>query len=186
MKITDENVVRELKAKNETAIEYVVDRYGGLIRSIVRYHLKDFSACWDECVNDVLLAIWNNISRFDPEKSSLKNWIGAVTKYRCIDYKRRFIREGFTEELDENMASGESPETAVLKRELSEECEELLSCLKMRDRQIFLKHYLGGKSVEEISEESGIKPSAVYNRLSRGRKRLREYAQFSRGERHAE
>ncbi len=186
MKITDENVVRELRAKNETAIEYIVDRYGGLIRSIVKYHLKDFSACWDECVNDVLLAVWNNISRFDPEKNSLKNWIGAIAKYRCIDYKRRFIREGFPEELGEDIASDDTPERALIERELSEETEELLACLKPGDRWIFREHYLAQRPVEEIAAERGIKASAVYNRLSRGRKRLREYAKFSRGERHAE
>ena len=39
--------------------------------------------------NDILFSIWQNIDRFDANKNTLKNWIGAVSKYRAINYKRK-------------------------------------------------------------------------------------------------
>lgn len=38
MKITEKNVVQELRKRNEKALYFVIDQYGGLIKSIVRKH----------------------------------------------------------------------------------------------------------------------------------------------------
>ncbi|KAJ53721.1 RNA polymerase sigma-70 factor [Clostridium tetanomorphum DSM 665] len=39
MKINEENFIRYLKKKNEKALDYIIDVYGGLIKSIVKKHL---------------------------------------------------------------------------------------------------------------------------------------------------
>lgn len=90
---TDEDLARFVASGDEYAFEELIRRYGGLIKSIVRYHLRDISMWQDDCINDILFKIWQNIDRFDAEKNNLKNWIGAVAKYRAIDYKRKYYRE---------------------------------------------------------------------------------------------
>lgn len=44
-------------------------------------------------MNDVLLAIWDHIDSFQPEKNSFKNWIAAIEKYKAIDYLRKYQKE---------------------------------------------------------------------------------------------
>ena len=39
MKINQENFVKELRKGNEKALLYVIDEYGGLLRSVIRRHL---------------------------------------------------------------------------------------------------------------------------------------------------
>ena len=39
MKINEENYIRELKQHNESALSYIIERYGGLVKSIVRKNL---------------------------------------------------------------------------------------------------------------------------------------------------
>lgn len=41
MKITEENVVEQLMMKNEKALFYIVDQYGGIIKSIIKKYLSN-------------------------------------------------------------------------------------------------------------------------------------------------
>ena len=88
MKINEENFIIQLRRKNERAMDYVIDTYGYIIKSVVKKHLYNLASVQEECVNDVLLAIWNNINSFDEERSSFKNWIIGISQFKSIDYKR--------------------------------------------------------------------------------------------------
>lgn len=79
-------------AKKEKGLELLIDQYGGLITAIVRKHLGTLKSYEEECVNDVLLAIWHHIHRFDSEKNTFKNWVAAIAKYKAIDYQRKYIK----------------------------------------------------------------------------------------------
>ena len=129
---------------------------------------------WQEdCENDVLLSVWRNIDRFDPEKNSLKNWLGAVAKYRAINYKRKYIRELSGKELTEDITDGMAADAELLKQETRSDIISLLDGLGDTDREIFIRRYIMEQGVGEIAAEKSQKPSWIYNRLSRGRKILR-------------
>lgn len=93
MKITNENFIKYLNKKEEKALEYVVDTYGGLIKSIVNKHLYGLKDYHDECINDILLAIWEGIDKYDNDKGQFKSWLAAVSKYKCIAYKRKYLNQ---------------------------------------------------------------------------------------------
>ena len=69
-------------------------------------------------------------------------------------------------------------EDAMLERlvqeEISEEMESLLSCLSESDRSLFWKLYVEEKPREEVSQETGMKKAVIYNRISRGKRRVRK------------
>lgn len=173
MDITDNELVSLTAARNEDAFSELVRRYGGLIRAIVKYHLKDISMWQEDCINDILFAVWQNIDRFDAEKNSLKNWIGAVAKYRSINYKRKFYRELTAGELTEDITDGKGADADILKKEIEAETISLLSGLSPEDREIFIQRYFMEEKVEAIAEQNNRPTSWIYNRLSRGRKKLR-------------
>ena len=172
MDISDKKLAQLVSKGNEAAFEELVRLYGRLIISIVHYHLKDISMWQDDCVNDVLLKIWQNIDRFDPDKSTLKNWRGAVAKYRAIDYKRRYCRELIQGEINENTADRRA-EAELIRAETEEEIDSLLSSLSPEDREIFRKRYILDIPIEEIAVSHERTTGYIYNRLSRGRKKLR-------------
>lgn len=170
----DISIVQQISKGDEQAFEELVRKYGGIVKSVVYYHLKDISMWQEDCINDVFFKIWQNIDRYNPEKSSLKNWIGAAAKHRAIDYKRKYYKELMAVEIDENMPDGKSHLSESLKAETEEEIQSLLANLKEEDREVFIQYYINEQSVNEISKDKGKEPSWVYNRLSRGRKRLRQ------------
>ena len=173
MDMTDTELARRICRRDEAAFTELIKRYGGLIKAIVRYHLSGISMWQEDCVNDILFTVWQNIDRFDADKNTLKNWIGAVAKYRAINYKKKFYRELVAGELTEDITDGKEIDADILRQEIEGEVISLLSGLSDKDRGIFIKRYIMDKSVTEIAADENKDTSWVYNRLSRGRKKLR-------------
>ena len=100
MKITEENFIEELKHKNEEALEYVIKQYGWIIKAIVRKQLYNLQGYHEECINDILMGIWNNINQFDSRRNNFSNWVAGISKYKTFDYMRKYLRDLENKELD--------------------------------------------------------------------------------------
>lgn len=170
----DKEIYSLIKKRNEKGMELLINEYASLIKAIVKKHLYNLPQYHEECINDVYLGIWNNIASFNKEKNILKNWIAAITKYKAIDYKRKYLKT--LEYIDISKLDIESDftiEKEALKNELEDEIEEILKNLNLLDKQLFIKLFVKEESIKEVSEEFNIKPSVLYNRVSRGKTKLR-------------
>ncbi|WP_308115299.1 sigma-70 family RNA polymerase sigma factor [Priestia megaterium] len=145
-----------------------MDQYGGLITAIVRKHLGTLKSYEEECVNDVLLAVWHHIDRFDSEKNTFKNWVAAVAKYKAIDYQRKYIKTQH-----ESLSEAGMGETSEVHNIQTNDVEELLGHLSEGDRELFKAYYLQEVELKQIAEKQQTTISNLYNRLSRGRKKLK-------------
>ena len=153
--MTDEEITAGIIRRDERALDALIDKYGGLIKSIVSYHLHENYR--GECMNDILLALWKNMKSFAPERNTLK---------------RKYYNESLSR-LDERIPSDKTADSGIMREETENEINDLLSALPERDREIFRRRYIDGDTVAVISGELRVKPSAVYNRLSRGRRKLK-------------
>jgi RNA polymerase sigma-70 factor (ECF subfamily) len=175
MKITEDNFIFNLSNKNEKALEYVIDQYGWLVKAIIQKHLYNLVDYQQECINDVFLGIWNNIDSFDPSKNTFKNWVAGITKYKTIDYRRKYLKYLQQEDVDTlEIADEQRFDNELLKHELDKDLEELLNCLKSQDKELFLKLYVEEQDIELVSKQMGLKKAVIYNRLSRGKLKLKE------------
>lgn len=173
MRIGENNYIHELQLHNEEALLYVIDEYGGLIMSVIRKHLFRMQERQEECFDDVLLNIWQNISRYDEKKNSFKNWVAAIARYRCIDYLRQYRHELEMLNIEDVMIAEEDMMLKeMVEREISEEVEKMLALLKPLDRELFMKLYVEEKSVGQVSDETGLKKDVIYNRVSRGKRKI--------------
>ena len=180
MRIGKYNYIQQLKLRNEKALMFVIDQYGGLLMSVIRKHLFALPERQEECFDDVLLKIWQNISEFDEKKNTFKNWVAAIAKYRAIDYLRQHLREPVTVDIEDTVIVREDCVLdRMIEEEISKETEQMLSCLKPLDRELFLKLYIQEQSMEQISRDTGMKKAVIYNRLSRGKEKIRR--QYSVG-----
>lgn len=174
MKISEDTFVNQLKMRNEKALDYILEEYGWIIKSIVKKHLYNLHDVQDECINDILLAVWYNIGSFDENRSEFKNWLAGISKYKCIDYKRKYIRTLIHEDIDNLEISVEdSSLNEIVNNETSKELESLLSCLKEEDKNLFLKLYIQQKDMNAICFETGMKREVIYNKVSRGKKKIK-------------
>jgi RNA polymerase sigma-70 factor (ECF subfamily) len=72
----DEVLVAALRARDEDAFTWLLDRYTGSLRRVARAHVATDAAA-DEVVQETWLAVINGIGRFE-QRSSLKTWIHRI------------------------------------------------------------------------------------------------------------
>ncbi|OWR28488.1 RNA polymerase subunit sigma-70 [Saccharibacillus sp. O23] len=166
-------IVRRLRKKDERALRELIDLHGGLLAVIVNRYLPGSPQDREECLDDVLLAIWDHIESFDAKRNTFRQWCAAVAKYRAIDYARRAMKERerrSSEALDAERLP--SSETGFAPRGI--EADEVLARLPESERRLFEQHYLEGVPVRELAEERRVRESWVHNKLSRGRRKLKK------------
>lgn len=170
MQITEENLVEQLKMKNEDALTYLLETNGGLLNAVIRRYLNGSQVDIEECLSDVLVAIWFHIESFEPAKNEFRQWAAAIAKYRAIDYLRK------TAKANEHKSRFELDETRVKQDTLQQplfDMGALLNGLSPVEKQIFEKYYVEGVPSREIAADFKEKESWVHNKLSRGRKKLK-------------
>lgn len=165
-------LIKYIKKKKEQGMEILIDEYGGFITSVVRAYLGNLKHYEEECVDDVLLAIWENIDSYKSDISTFKNWIGSIAKYKAINYKKKYYKELEHSNIEDHDSSYN--DSNLVKKEIDEEIEELLSNLNEIDRDIFKKYYLEDVKLEDIAKKFNTNVGNLYNRISRGRKKLRQ------------
>jgi len=168
----EQEIVQRIRKRDEQALRELIDLHGGLLKAVVYRHLPGSVQDREECLDDVLLAVWNHIESFDLERNSFKQWIAAVAKYRAIDYQRRWIKEQERrtgEELDSDRISrtDEGAATAI------SDAEDVLSKLPEDERKLFERYYIEGVPTKELAKDMDVRESWIHNKLSRGRKKLK-------------
>lgn len=184
MKADHTNFITFLRHGKEEGILFVIETYGGYLRTIVRRRLFALPDLVDDCMNDIFFGIWKNIGSFDEKKGSFQNWAAAVAQLTAIDYLRRAMREQKVlslEEMNLDVAQEDAGIAALLGQELSEETQELLSCLSEKDRELFLRIYGNEEDPGAAGSHMGLTKNSVYVRLFRGKKKIRMFAANRKG-----
>lgn len=183
MQINKDNFIKELKSRNSKALEYAFDNYCDYIYKVVFsvFGSDQYSTYIDECINDTFMCLWNNIDKFDEEKGSFKYWFKAVAKYKAINYKKKIIKGTNVECIEDYIfESKEHVEKLIISKENKHEVIKAIKDLSEPDREIFIRRYLIQEDIVDIAKFLGMNRSAIDNRLSRGRKILREKLTFLR------
>lgn len=178
----DKEMINGILNENENALEELKNNYGRLIYGVINKILNNSVEVSeiDECFNDVLLSIWNNIDCYDETKGKLCNFLISISKYRALDYKRKIQKNNRLIQLDENII-GNLIEVDNTQTQVNEESfYELIKVLKDRDKVIFVRRYLLDEPIEKISLDLGLSKEMIYKRLSRGRDKIKEVIKLER------
>lgn len=161
--------------RNERAILETQQKYGVYCHTIAMNILHDESDS-EECVNDTYIAAWDSIPPTRPER--LSAYLARLTRNISLNrYKSRSTaRRGGGEfalsldELDECVA-----DTDKSAEELGKLISEFLYGEKKEARQVFVRRYFYGDSIEDISKRFTFSESKIKSMLHRTRLALREY-----------
>ncbi|NEU30648.1 sigma-70 family RNA polymerase sigma factor [bacterium LRH843] len=178
MKSNDKNFIRRLQRQQEDALEFIVDKYLSLIKGITYKVLSPLEndGVIEECINDILLSIWNNSKNFHGDSTDFKKWICAIAKFKAIDYYRKVSNKvEFTSDyMDLNPEKSVEDQLIVI--EDKTELIKLINLLEPVDRDIFIMRFFLGLKTEDISKKLGLTNSAIDNRIYRGKKKLNSKA----------
>lgn len=169
--VEDKLIIKYINKQKEEGLSLLIEVYGDYINTIVKNNLRMLPNHQEECLNDILLSIWMNIKDFDNKKNTLKNWIGVVSKYKTIDYKRKYLNELKLYDIDDDL---NIIDKNLLECEIKEEVNYLLQNLNEKDRQLFIKRYIEDLDIDTIAKEMNTSSSNIYMRISRCKQKLRK------------
>lgn len=167
----DEEIIERIKKKDYAGLEELLAVYGdSMLRTIYSVLSQPHEVSERQDVaNEVFYEVWQKIAAYQPDRSRLITWLLLISRSRAIDHKRKLNKRSLEEKpVDEQeLAIEESPLT-------KENFLGFIEDLEALDQRIFLLYYFYQESPETIAEQTDLNVSAIYNRLSRGRKRLKE------------
>lgn len=176
--MTDKRLVEMFWARDEKALAHTEEKYGKLCYYIASNFLA-LREDIEECVNDLLLALWNSIPPDAPEP--LSAYISARVRNIAISKSRSanaWKRGGQVQTV-----SDEALELVADDRTLAEDYEaslagkvinDFLEELNTNERKVFVMRYWFDAGIASIAEETGFSHSKIKSMLARLRKRLAE------------
>jgi RNA polymerase sigma-70 factor (ECF subfamily) len=107
------------------------------------------------------------------EISDIKSWLGGVMNRKFYDSLRRKYKLP-TVSIDSIEISGEDDFDTIVNADESEELRKHIAFLTRIYREVIVRHYLNGESVETISTALKIPTGTVKSRLSSGRTHIKK------------
>lgn len=177
----DDEIIDRFKIGDAKGIDLLIDRYHYLIYGVIYsiLHTKASKEDIEECYNDIIFTVWTKIDQYDEAKGNFKNWFISIMKYKAIDMLRQEGYKDIEETLnEESVGCSPSAEEELIKQEMVSTLTGLIEQLDDIDQQVFKWRYFEDVPIAEIAKRLGLSTGAVYTKISRGKKKLKEFKEM--------
>jgi RNA polymerase sigma factor (sigma-70 family) len=91
---SDDDLAQGLHERDPEALETLISRYSRELFYFIRLVLDGIGVVQDaeECVNDLFVAVWQEIDSFEPARGTLRTWLTMRAKYIALDRRRQLCR----------------------------------------------------------------------------------------------
>jgi RNA polymerase sigma-70 factor (ECF subfamily) len=169
--ISDEALIGRIAAHDALAMQVLFMRHHVRIYRFIVRLVRDRQQA-EDLVSDVFLDIWRQAAKFEA-RSAVSTWLLAIARFKTLSSLRRRHEE----ELDEATAAaipdtGDSPETAIQKKEQTGLLRDCLTRLSPEHREIIDLVYYQAMAIAPVAAVLGIPENTVKTRMFHARKRL--------------
>jgi len=176
----DSQITALLLRRDESALRMIRDEYSDQCRQIA-YRITGSPEDADECVNDMLMEVWNTVPPNRP--NNLQAYLISLVRRSAIDKYRQTHRQkrggmqvaAALDELADILPSEENVEVSFNHKQTLAAVMVFLDTLSPEKRRVFLQRYLLTMSVKEIAEDNEMTQISVKVMLHRTRKHIQEY-----------
>jgi RNA polymerase sigma-70 factor (ECF subfamily) len=166
------SVRKRLASGDEGALGEVYDQFASFVYGLALRVIGDPRAA-EDVSQDVFVTVWERPEAFDPERGSLRTWLGTLAHRRAVDYVRREeARRRRTERDAARRVSVPDVEEVAVALVTAERVREALELLPEEQRQAIQLAYFGGKTYRQVAEVLGIPEGTAKSRLRLGLRRI--------------
>lgn len=172
----EHELIRQVLKGDQPAFQRLVERYQDYVFTIVLRILPSREEA-EEVAMDVFLKVYQSLRSFE-FKSKFSTWLYTIAYRMAIDRVRTKQFPIQTLDNDERFLQvtdreAKGPEARVASQDLQNALRNALERLKPADAGLVSLYYLQEKSVQEVSEVTGLSVSNVKVKLYRLRSELR-------------
>ena len=170
--MTEETEIIQRVLQGETEnFELLVQRYQGPVVHMV-WNLTGDAQAGEDLAQEVFLAAYAGLGRFDPARSRFSTWLFTITRNKCINAmkKKRPVSMGQPPE----RCSRHGPDESAARNELMARLDQALETLPAKQKRAFVLAEFEALPYEEIARIEGTRVGTVKSRISRARSALAE------------
>ena len=171
---SDTYYIQRVQEGDTACFACLVDRYSQPVFALINRIVQNREEA-EELTQDTWLKVFAHLSGFK-QQSSFSTWLYRIAynlaisatrrrRQECLPIDEAIIERVTEEDVDQWMGNGSDEESLV-------HLERALQLLSADDRALILLFYWHQKSIEELAEITGQKPTNVKVRLHRIRKKL--------------
>jgi RNA polymerase sigma-70 factor (ECF subfamily) len=168
---SDRDLIRRVAGKDRRAFETLYHRYAQrLHRYLSRLILRPDVT--EEVLDDVMLVVWQNASRFN-DTSRVSTWIFGIAHFKALKARSRLSARAAEQPVaDDHAADGEGPDDVTMRGELGRVVAQGLEALSPEHRAVVELTFYQGRSYQEIAEIVRCPVNTVKTRMFHARRRL--------------
>lgn len=174
----DDDVVlmRRVAMRDPQAFETLYTQYAPRLRGYLSRHLEQQELV-DEVLNDTMMAMWQNASRFDIAIAPLPAWLHGIARHKL---KRAWSHTtATTSPLTSEGIDHESPEAVLRYQELADRLNQAVGLLSSELQTVFELLVYQGWTCQDVAIRTGVPVSTVTTRAWRVRQRLAAVVEVS-------
>ena len=168
------SILQRIAAGDQLAVADCMTQYNDLIWSLARRYLG-MDADAEDAVQEILIELWSNAGRFNPDFGSEVTFVSTISRRRLIDRLRKKGRAPGISTIDD------TPESALVKEgeDVSQYTEmqnvvDVLGEMEPEHQQILSLSVYEGYSHSEIAERLDMPLGTVKTKVRRGLIHIRE------------
>ncbi len=168
-------LVLTLQSRDEKAFADLYDSYSAALFGII-YKIVDDKKETENLLQDCFVKIWQNITRYDPEKGKLSTWLFNIARNTAIDFTRsKYFNQKLKNQNMENLVGENSHQAVTVPMVDTLGLRQLVEKLTPVCREVIEWMYFEGYTQQEIAEQKGIPLGTVKSRARLALKELRAY-----------
>jgi RNA polymerase sigma-70 factor (family 1) len=162
----DRDLVEKLQSGDVESFDIIYNKYSGKLYSFGLKYLKSTDEA-EELVQSVFLKVWENYKNLKKE-ASFKSYLFTIAYNEiCNLFRKRNYQQKYIEDtVYVNSQSSFGIEDNIHYQSVLDHIQKIIDKLPERQKLIFLKSRVDGKSTKEIADEVGLSPGTVDNYIS--------------------
>ena len=175
---SDAALVVGIARYRQDALAEVYRRHGGAVYALAMRVVGDGGNA-EEIVQEVLLKLWSQPDRYDPDRGTLRSFLLTQTHSRAVDLLRRDGSRRRREQTDSQRTAeaGYDLEHEVWDLAVAEQVRGAMHALPINERKPIELAYFGGHSYREVALMLDEPEGTVKSRIRSGLRRLRSELQ---------
>src|SRR5688572_21567588 len=172
--LSDSALVKQSLQGNSDAFRLIIERYQNLISSITFSICGNFTTSQD-LAQETFVQAWKNLAQLE-DGSKLKPWICTIARHLSSRAMGRSTEKIFAgPDVDpETEATMPSPSQTAITNEEEQLVWKTLEQIPENYREPLILFYREQQSIEKVAQSMDLSVDAVKQRLSRGRRMLKE------------
>ena len=173
MDISDQNLIKEIRAGSQLAFNLLMQRYEKQVYRVAYQHTRAMDSALD-VTQTVFLKVYTKLDTYSA-KGAFKSWLMRIAHNQSLDWIRSNSRLREQEELNEEHMpeSGATADEAIQQREFKQIVEQMLPKLNDKQRIAVSLRFFEDMTFREIARILGCSEANARNILFRSMEKLR-------------